>query len=102
MFDDEKRIYAMTNMVNIIKATGGKNLIISSHAGQSGQSRTPFDVAALMISLGLDKNKALSCMKDAPEELIKNAQHRQFMKGTIRQIPASIGKKIGKRIKKHR
>ena len=52
----------MTNMVNIIKATGGKNLIISSHVGDHSLYRTPFDVAALMISLGLDKNKALQCM----------------------------------------
>ena len=49
----------MTNMVNIIKATGGKNLVISSHVGDHTIYRTPFDVAALMISLGLDKSKAL-------------------------------------------
>jgi RNase P/RNase MRP subunit p30 len=46
-------------MINIIKATGGKNLIVSSHANQSGTHRTPYDVAAMLISLGLDKNKAL-------------------------------------------
>lgn len=49
----------MTNMINIIKATGGKNLIVSSHANQGGTHRTPYDVAAMLISLGLDKNKAL-------------------------------------------
>jgi RNase P/RNase MRP subunit p30 len=53
----------MTNMINIIKATGGKNLIVSSHANQNGTHRTPYDVAALLISLGLDKNKALLSIK---------------------------------------
>jgi RNase P/RNase MRP subunit p30 len=53
----------MTNMINIIKATGGKNLIVSSRANQNGTHRTPYDVAALLISLGLDKNKALLSIK---------------------------------------
>jgi RNase P/RNase MRP subunit p30 len=53
----------MTNIVNIIKATGGKNLITSSHASDSRTHRTPYDVAALLISLGLDKNKALATLK---------------------------------------
>ena len=30
-FDENRRVIAMTNMVNIIKATGGKNLIVSSN-----------------------------------------------------------------------
>lgn len=53
----------MTNMINIIKATGGKNLIVSSHASGNGTHRSPYDVAALLISLGLDKNKSLATMK---------------------------------------
>jgi RNase P/RNase MRP subunit p30 len=53
----------MTNIINIIKATNGKNLIISSHASSTLTHRTPYDVAALLISLGLDKNKALASMK---------------------------------------
>lgn len=63
MFDESTRVVAMTNMVNIIKATGGKNLIVSSHAGEASKHRTPYDVAALLVSLGLDKNKALAAMK---------------------------------------
>ena len=63
MFDETKRVVAMTNMINIIKATGGKNLIVSSHASNNGTHRTPYDVAALLISMGLDKNKALTSMK---------------------------------------
>jgi RNase P/RNase MRP subunit p30 len=62
-FDENRRVIAMTNMVNIIKATGGKNLIVSSHAHQNSTHRTPYDVAALLISLGMDKNKALATMK---------------------------------------
>jgi len=32
MFDDNTRVAAMTNMINLIKATQGKNLIVSSNA----------------------------------------------------------------------
>lgn len=53
----------MTNMVNIIKATNGKNIIVSSHSSQNGTHRSPYEVAAMLVSLGLDKNKALACMK---------------------------------------
>ena len=53
----------MTNMVNIIKATNGKNLIISSRCANHSNHRTPFDIAALMISLGMNKNMALGCLK---------------------------------------
>lgn len=63
MFDEAKRVVAMTNMVNIIKATGGKNLIVSSHASDGSTHRSPYDVAALLISLGLDKCKALTTIK---------------------------------------
>lgn len=53
----------MTNMINIIKATNGKNLIVSSHVSEGSSHRTPYDVAAMLISLGLDKEKALATMK---------------------------------------
>ena len=53
----------MTNIINLIKATGGKNILVSSHADGYKTHRTPYDVAALLITLGIDKNKALSTMK---------------------------------------
>ncbi len=53
----------MTNMINIFKATKGKNIIISSHSNSIYKHRTPYDVASLMISLGMNKNQILECMK---------------------------------------
>lgn len=63
LFDETKRTVAMTNIINIVKATGGKNLIVSSQASSNSTHRTPCDVASMLISLGLDKGKALSTMK---------------------------------------
>lgn len=63
MFDDATRVICMTNIINLIKATGGKNLIISSHADNFKSHRSPYDVAALMSTLGLNKNNALATMK---------------------------------------
>lgn len=53
----------MTNIINLIKATNGKNLVVSSHVNSVYQHRTPYDVAALLATLGLPKNQALATMK---------------------------------------
>jgi RNase P/RNase MRP subunit p30 len=74
----------MTNMVNIIKATGGKNIITSSHTSNGNIHRTPYDVAALLISLGLDKNKALGTLKENCQQVVSNGQHRLYLKGAIK------------------
>jgi hypothetical protein len=63
MFDEVTRLICMTNIVNIIKATGGKNLILSSHVDNFANHRSPFDISSLLISLGLNKTQALSTMK---------------------------------------
>ena len=102
MFDDNSRVVAMTNMINIIKATNGKNIIVTSHADNLYHHRTPYDVAALMASLGLNKNQALEAMKGNAEELIRSSVHRKFFKGTIKELPDVVVGKINKKIKKHR
>jgi RNase P/RNase MRP subunit p30 len=101
MFDESRRVIAMTNMVNILKATGGKNLITSSHASDVRTHRTPYDVAALLISLGLDKNKALATLKENCQKVISSGHHRLFMKGAIQEIPRSLGIRLNRRIHKH-
>lgn len=102
MFDENKRVIAMTNIINIIKATNGKNLITSSHVSDASMHRTPYDIAALLMSLGIDKNKALATMKENCIEVIRSGQHRLYLKGAIQEIPVSIGIKLNKRIQKHR
>jgi RNase P/RNase MRP subunit p30 len=89
-------------MINVIKATGGKNIIVSSNADNSKTHRTPYDIAALLASLGLPKHLALAAMKENAEELLKRAVHRKFFKGTIQEIPEVVVKKLNRRIKKHR
>jgi RNase P/RNase MRP subunit p30 len=66
MFDESTRVICMTNMINLIKATGGKNLILSSSAKSIYTQRTPYDSAALLASIGLNKNQALATMKQNP------------------------------------
>jgi RNase P/RNase MRP subunit p30 len=74
----------MTNMINIIKATNNKNIIVTSHADNFKIHRTPYDVAALLSTLGMNKNLALAAMKENVESVLKSAIHRQFFKGTIK------------------
>ena len=35
-------------------------------------------------------------------EVIRNGQHRLYLKGAIQEIPPAIGIKLNKRIQKHR
>jgi len=63
LFDDSTRVVCMTNIINIIKATQGKNIIVSSHSSSLKTHRTPYDVVALMSSLGMDKNRIFETMK---------------------------------------
>ena len=92
----------MTNMINIFKATKGKNLIISSHSSSFYRHRTPYDVDSLMITLGMNKNQVLACMKGNAENVIKASIHRAFFKGSVKEITLEDVKKLGKKITKHR
>lgn len=83
MFEDSTRVVCMTNISNIIKATNGKNVIVSSGVSEYGLHRTPYDVASLLISLGMNKSNALTCMKENCLRVIQNGQHRRFFKGTV-------------------
>jgi len=73
-------------MINVIKATGGKNIVFSTHASSLFTHRTPYDVAALAASLGLTKNAALATMGESTESLLKSSVHRKFFKGTVKEI----------------
>jgi RNase P/RNase MRP subunit p30 len=102
MFDDVSRVICMTNIINIIKATGGKNIIFSSHADNFKYHRSPYDVAALAASIGLNKHQTLAAMKENVQAMIRSAFHRKFFKGTIKQISEVVVKKLNKKIQKHR
>ena len=67
IFEDANRVVCMTNFINIIKATNSKNLIITSHSDHWRTHRSPYDVAALLSSLGMGKELALTAMKDNAE-----------------------------------
>ena len=92
----------MTNTINIIKATKGKNIIISSHSSSLYRHRTPYDIASLLISLGMNKNQILECMKENAENVVKSALHRGYFKGSIKEIGLEDVKKLGKKIMKHK
>ena len=102
MLTEDIRVVAMTNIINIIKATQAKNLIVSSQADSGANHRTPYDCAALLASLGLPKHQALQTMKDNVESMLKTSLHRKFFKSTAKEVSQVTAKKLNKRIKKHR
>jgi RNase P/RNase MRP subunit p30 len=101
MFEEVSRVTCMTNIINVFKATNAKNILLTSRADSLTTHRTPYDVAALLATLGFPKNEALAAMKENGETVVKAALHRQFFKGTIKQMPEVLVKKMGKKIKKH-
>lgn len=55
LFDSGKRRLCLTNCLNLIKATKGKNLIVSSEVSNAIYRRTGDDLCSLLITLGLSR-----------------------------------------------
>ena len=55
LFDANKKRICLTNCINVIKATKGKNLIVSSDASGTLYHRSGYDICSLLVSLGLKK-----------------------------------------------
>lgn len=92
----------MTNIINIIKATNGKNIVVSSRADGPAMHRSVYDVGAVMLCLGMGRAGVLEAMRGNCEGVVRSGQHRMFMKGAVKEISSSVGVKLNRRIRKHR
>ena len=73
----------LTNCINLIKATKGKNLIVSSDVSAAIFHRTPTDICSVLVSLGLPRDKALECVGKYPLMCIQQSKNRRIYKGII-------------------
>ena len=83
LYDSNKKRVCLTNCINLIKATKGKNLIVSSDTSNFLYHRSGYDICSLLTSLGLKKDEAHRCVTDNPKKCVAAAKFRKSYKGTV-------------------
>jgi ribonuclease P/MRP protein subunit RPP1 len=83
LYDANKKRVCLTNCINIIKATKGKNLILTSNVNSHIYHRAPSDICSLLVTLGLSRDKAYACVNTTPEQCIRSARNRKAFKGVV-------------------
>ena len=77
-----------------MRATKGKNVIISSGCFKSLYHRSPYDIIVLGILFGMSKDKAMKSISKNALECIKKARFRKAYKGTIQMASKEEIKKF--------
>lgn len=62
------------NVLQLIRASRSKGLIVSSGATQPLQARNLSDILNLLKTVGLDNSRAKSCVSDTPEKVLVNGR----------------------------
>lgn len=68
------RKYFFSNVLQLIRATRSKGLVVSSGATQPLQMRNLSDILSLLKTVGLDNSRAKSCVTDNPEKVLVNGR----------------------------
>lgn len=87
--DKEKKKQVLSNCLEIIKATKGKNLIISSQAYNFIYHRSPFDLVAIFSVLGLSQDKTIAALQKNAIACLQRSKQRKLFKGTITEAKKS-------------
>lgn len=77
ILDSSIRRNWILNCHNLIRATRGKNIIISSKCERVMDLRGPSDLMNMMTFLGLKQDEAKKCVSDHPQQVIKKAALRK-------------------------
>lgn len=81
--DPVRRRNFISNASILINLTKGKNIIISSDADYWLYHRSPYDLVAIGITLGMKKDAATKAVTENPLNVIKHSKYRKAYKGTI-------------------
>eukprot|EP00474_Spongospora_subterranea_P009789 CRZ10247.1 hypothetical protein [Spongospora subterranea] len=79
--DAASRHHYLSNCLNIVRVTKGRNLIISSHAVQAMLVRGPYDVMNLCALIGLSQSEAKAALAINPQAALAHAQVRRSAQG---------------------
>ena len=91
--DTGARRNLFSNAANLVRATRGRGLIISSEAAEALSLRGPHDLINLATFWGLKQEKGRDCILDNPRKvLIKADTRKNIHKGVLRvlEIPSEL------------
>lgn len=84
--DSSSRRYLFSNASNLVRASRGRGLLISSGARQSYSVRGPHDVANLATFWGLPTNRASEAVGENARRLVTKAYTRKHVHKGVMQI----------------
>ena len=100
LFSSTRRANFIGNVMNLIRATGGKGLVVSSGAGSAVELRAPRDVVNLLSVWGLGTERGVEAFGAGPRSVVVNeGARRAGYRGVVeivKAVPASdSGKERG-------
>eukprot|EP01125_Pyxidicula_operculata_P016394 TRINITY_DN562_c0_g1_i1.p1 TRINITY_DN562_c0_g1~~TRINITY_DN562_c0_g1_i1.p1 ORF type:complete len:310 (+),score=40.97 TRINITY_DN562_c0_g1_i1:42-971(+) len=81
--DPAIRRSVINNASNLVRATKGRNIIISSGVKDAFSMRAPHDITNLATIFGLDMSKSRLSITDRCRAVIKHAETRKSVKGVV-------------------
>lgn len=84
--DSAGRRYFFSNASNLVRLTGGKNLVLSSGATRDILLRSPYDVLNLGILSGLKYGQALDSISTSCLAVLEHADKRRGIKGGVQVV----------------
>jgi ribonuclease P/MRP protein subunit RPP1 len=83
------RRYLVHNGCNIVRLTGGKNIIVSSNAKDAMEIRGPYDVINLCSLFGMSKEAAAKSISTNCIDAIIHGERRKVIKG-FQAVPIPV------------
>lgn len=81
--DIAARRYLIGNATTLLRATKGKNLILSSGARDAFETRSPYDLINFACVLGLTQQQAYDAVARNPTEALRHGAARKTFKGVV-------------------
>lgn len=79
----DSRKNVISNCLSLIRASRGKNIIISSEMRQIMEIRGPYDVMNIAVLFGLNPSESRKCLIDNCKKVIRHADERKFLKSAV-------------------
>lgn len=97
LFSAARRANFIGNVMSLIRATGGKGLVVSSGAGRAVELRAPRDVVNLLSVWGLGTERGTEAFGAVPRSVIVNERAKRVgYRGVVEVVKAVPGPGPGK------
>ena len=88
--DSTARRHFISNAIELVRATRGRNLVLSSGARRPMDLRSPNDIANLAMLFGLDGASARDSISVWPDAVLRRADLRRYHAGALRCVPVTV------------